>query len=500
MRQPRITFSALATACACCVACGIPAESPVAPAPAPPPTPILPRPSVEDWRTQQPKAGAQGQLSIPAPDVKTLGNGMAIYSLLRTNGTISISIVLNRGAEAALPGKTGTAALLARLLTESTRHHNAFALAEVAERFGTSLASSAQRDSLTFSLDALPDDFEPALALLSEILRQPAWSKIDFVRVRNQWLDDLQAERQAPGALASMIAMRAMFGTHKGSPVNGSMTDVAALTLDDLRSWYRAYVTPLHAALVVVGPVDPNRVIATAQKAFGEWRGEKTTDTATKYEAAARNSTQVIVADRKGAVQSSVFMAQPFPRRLLPGHEARLFLNDILGGLFTSRINTNLREKHAYTYGAHTMIIANRNFGIFAAQTSVRTDVTASALRELLSELQAITTARPQKPATELELLRSRSDLIHRLAAHLEQNRSMASDIETLFTQGLPSRYYAEAPESYSRVTLLDVTRQAEAVTPGAMTVVIVGDQGSIEPQLKAAGFTVVQPEPGWDD
>ncbi len=482
------------------VSCTPSPASTVSKPPAPPPTPLLPHASRDAWRAEQPKPGSQGQFRIPAPQVHTLENGVTIYCVRQATGTVSMSLVVNRGAEEALPGKTGAAALLTRLLTESTRGRNALQLAQAAETFGSSLMSSAQRDSIAISLDSLPNDFEHAIALLSEVIRQPAWSESDFSRVKNQWLDDLQAERQSPNALASLVAIRAMFGTHRGAPVNGSIRDITSVTLKDLRSWYEQFIVPGNVALVVVGPIESERAVATASRAFSDWRSRELPRTSVQYTANKRVSKQVIVVDRKGAVQSAIFAAQPYPQRREAGYEARMLLSDILGGLFTSRINMNLREEHAYTYDAHSTVIANRNFGVFAVQTSVRTDSTAPALKELLFELSAVTTNVPQKPLTDIELVRGRSDLVHRLAAHLEQNRFLVSDVETIFSQGLGPQYFSLAPEIYSSIVLQDISRQVGLLTPSSMTIVIVGDRISIEPQLTQAGYIVTPPEAGWED
>jgi predicted Zn-dependent peptidase len=207
-----------------------------------------------------------------------------------------------------------------------------------------------------------------------------------------------------------------------------------------------------------------------------------------------------VLVDRKGAVQSALFVAQPFPRRLEPGHEARLALNDIIGGLFTSRLNMNLRERHAYTYGAHSTVIANRNFGLFAVQTSVRTDATAAALGELLSELVTTASNQPPKGLSAEELVKARADLINRLGAHLEQNRHLTTDTENIFVQGLAPNYLSIASNAYASLRLQDLAAQTRLLTPGSMTIVIVGDRASVQGPLAKAGFSIVEPDPSWTD
>ena len=160
----------------------------------------------------------------------------------------------------------------------------------------------------------------------------------------------------------------------------------------------------------------------------------------------------------------------------------------------------NLREQHAYTYGAHSTIVANRNFGLFTVQTSVRTDATAPALAELLSELDGVTSSPVQKPLSDTELTRARADLRYRLGAHLEYNQFLVADVESIFSEGLETNYLSIAPETYTRSTLQDVQSQAHRLTPRLFTIVIVGDRVSVEGPLKQAGFSVIEPESGWTD
>ncbi len=257
---------------------------------------------------------------------------------------------------------------------------------------------------------------------------------------------------------------------------------------------------PSSAALIAVGPVESEDVVRTATLAFGNWRADSTPSYVAVYSTAPQSSKDVIAVDRKDAVQSAVFAVQPFPRRLDSGHEARLLLSDILGGLFTSRINLNLREAHAYTYGAHSSVVANRRFGAFIIQTNVRTDATAASLKELIGELSAIANSKANRPIREDELDRARADLSHRLGARLEQNRYLVNDLETIFVQKLSDNYYASLPETYSQLTSAEVTQQALLILPDKLTIVIVGDRAKIEPALIQAGFKVRAPQAEWLD
>lgn len=465
---------------------------------APPPTPLLPIKTDQDaWRTQKPPAGTAGDLAYPVPERDTLSNGLAVLCLHRNTGPEALSIIVKNGAEQTQVGKSGAAALLARLLSESTRKRGAIQLAEATEMLGSTLTSMSQRDSVGLALDTLAADVESGVALLGEAIRDPAWSGSDFERVRTQWLDDLKAERQSPHSLAALVALRALFGAQRGAPVNGSTPDVAALKLPTLHDWYNRLIHPGDTALVAVGPADCDRVRHAAKDTFGSWRPAATTPAPVDYHVSPAPR-RVILIDRKDSVQSALFVVQPLAKRLESGHEARVLLNEIIGGLFTSRINQNLREAHAYTYGAHSMMVAHRNFGLFVVQTSVRTDATAPALNELFNEIDALSKSPIAKPIVAAELERARADAVNRLGAHLESNRLIARDLETLFVQGLGDSYYSKFVQTFSAVNLDALTHESQRLDSHSMLVVIVGDRAAIEEQIVAAGYQVVPPDPAW--
>lgn len=465
---------------------------------APPPTPLLPIHADHDaWRAQKPAAGAPGDLSYPVPEQSTLSNGLTVLCLHRNTGSEALSLIVKNGAEQTQVGKSGAAALLARLLSESTRKRSPIQLAEAAEMLGSTLTSMSQRDSIGLGLDTLAPDVESGVALLAEALRDPAWSNSDFERVRAQWLDDLKAERQSPHSLAALVALRALFGAQGGAPVNGSTPDVAALKLATLHDWYNRFVRPGDTALVAVGPADCDRIRRSAKETLGSWRPAASTPITVDYHVSPAPR-RVILIDRKDSVQSALFVAQPSAKRLESGHEARVLLNEIIGGLFTSRINQNLREAHAYTYGAHSMMVAHRNFGLFVVQTSVRTDATAPALNELFNEIDAIAKPPITKPIAEAELERARADSVNRLGAHLESNRLVAHDLETQFVQGLSDHYYSKFVQTYSSVSLEALTHESQRLDSHSMLVVIVGDRAAIEKPIAEAGYQVVSPDPAW--
>jgi predicted Zn-dependent peptidase len=195
--------------------------------------------------------------------------------------------------------------------------------------------------------------------------------------------------------------------------------------------------------------------------------------------------------NRPGAVQSALFVAQPLAKRSDAGHEARQLMSSLLGGLFTSRINQNLREKNAFTYGARSDAVATRHWGALVVTTRVESAVTAPALRELVGELARARDPKRGAPITDEEVARARADLISSLGARLIAVDRLAADVGSSFALGLPPSTSNQLPQRLTAQSTAAVAAEAARIDEQRLVVVIVGDQASVKPALEAAGFEV---------
>lgn len=483
-------FTALLNACA---------STPAAPlTPDPTPVPAAPARAAdpESFRVTPPKAGAHPAVQFPTPMVKTLKNGVTVMVLSKHAPVTTLSVVMREGASALPPGKSGLAALTARMLTEGTQLHSSLALAEASESLGSTLEADAGRDESSVELSTLTHDVARGLELLADVVFKPAFRASDFARVKNEWLDGLRAERQEPSRLASLAALRSLLGPSAGAPVSGSIPDVEKLTVADLRAFHREHYVPANLAVIAVGDVTLSELEPDVERLFGRASGSVQAKATEVAPPEPPGKLKLLIVDRKDSVQSSIFAVQPFPKRSEAGFEAREILASLLGGLFTSRLNSNLREKHAYTYGVHGQALATRNWGAFYVATGVKSETTADSLRELLGELERARDPKLGAPINEAEANRARADLMHSLGARLEHTSALSDSMATLFAQGLPDDYYSRYPAIVAAVPTSEVTAQAARLTPQRMTVVIVGDRARIEPSLKQRGYELEAADP----
>ena len=489
MRTPALVL-AVTLALGCSDSAKVYRLTPKTAAPAPSAAAVDPEP----WRNTRPSPGKAGEVRFPAPKVEELSSGLKLYVLPRPAGLVRVRLVVRHGASSVPQGKAGLAALTARMLTEGTQKRNSLALAQAAESLGATLESDAERDASYVELSAFPEDLDRALELLAEVVMRPAFDAKEFERVRAEWLDGLVAERQSPDRLAALAGLRVLNGPVHGAPVGGGVSDVKSLTLKDLTAFHAHAYTPSSAALFLVGNVSEAVAREKVQRHFGAWTKKPVGKTASVPLPEAPAARRVVLFDRPGAVQTAVFVAQRFPARLAPGYEVRQVLGGVVGGLFTSRLNLNLREKHGYTYGASGHPIATRDWGAFLVSTSVRTDATAPSLEQIFAELDRARNPALGAPIEAAEVQRAKADLLHTLGAKLEHTTRVLDTASDLFVDGLASDYFEKYPGVLAPIAARDVAESAVALTPDRMIAVLVGDASAVRPALEALGF---KPEAG---
>ncbi len=437
----------------------------------------------QNWRKTAPAPGPSVAFNLPVPKTFTLKNGLQIL-LLEDHAlpVFTAGVVTRGGSENDTPAKAGLAGFTARLLTEGTAQRSATVLADDAEQIGTSLISSAGVDLATASLSALSNNTEAGLDLLSDIVEHPAFASEEVERVRKQRLVSILQEGDQPVASMLRVGFRTLYGDHPyGFRPIGTTEGVKSITRDDITGFWKAHYGPKDSALVFAGDINETDARRLAEKYFDTWSGTAST-AASLPPAPAPPSLKIVIVDKPGAPQTALYAIGFGVPRTTPDYPAVLIMNNVLGGLFASRINMNLREEHGYTYGAGSGFFFNRTGGPFYAGAQVRTDVTAPAAKQLMLELNRIRTDPPS--ATELKL--AKDSLLHSLPGDFETTQASVGGLQQIFIYGLPLDYYAKLPGRFEAVTPAEVAKAAQSdVHSDQLVLVAVGDRAKIEPGLK---------------
>jgi zinc protease len=400
---------------------------------------------------------------------------------------VTVLALVDAGASCDVRGREGAASLTVAALAEGTSKLNGTQLTEQLESLGTGLSSAGDWDEATAHIAVTPGRLDTGIALLGNVMTDPAFSPRDVERLKAERLAELMQQLVEPRGLADDKFSEVLFvpESRYAIPEGGGMESVRALDAVQLRAFHAARYAPGATTLVFAGDVTLQRAVQLAERAFGAWRGAPPPDTRVD-DRSARPSRQVHIVNKAGAPQSELRVGHGGVPRSHPDYFAIVVMNALLGGLFSSRINLNLRERHAFTYGAHSAFAWRRGAGPFVVSTAVKTEVSDAATREILLE---ITRMRDETvTADELSLATAYLDGVFPI--RYETTNAVAQAIAIAQVYALGDDYYTRYRERIRAVTAEDVRRAAERhLHPEQLLVLAVGDAEAIQGPMEKLGI-----------
>jgi zinc protease len=436
----------------------------------------------------RPGAGAPRPYRFPHFETRILSNGLRIMvARVPAFPVVTTLAVIEAGATRDPRDHEGLAQLVTRALSEGTRHMNALELTTRLEMLGTTLDTGADWDSAIVQLTALSSRVEDALAVLAEVLRYPAFPEHELERLRAERRADLAQLRTEPRGLSDVFFSRLLYEARSrfARLAGGDERSIERLSRDQVVTYHETYYRPDATALMMVGDIDMDTAVRIASAHFGDWSGKA--PPVTEPPAAQRHpEARVHLVHKADAPQSEVRVGHVAIPRFHPDYFPVVVMNAILGGLFSSRLNLNLREQHAYTYGAHSAFDWRRAASPFEISTAVETAVTADALREIVAEFTRIREA----PVSEAELSLAVSYLVGVFPIRFETTAEVAGGLANVEIFRLPSNYFDTYRERVAAVTAADVLRVARThLDPSRLQVVVVGDADAVREPVAALGL-----------
>lgn len=426
----------------------------------------------QGYPTTPPPAGQIRPAVFPPFQEERLPNGLTL--LLVENHrqpVVSISLAIPAGTAFDPAGKEGTAGLVAGLLTKGAGGRSAEQIAEAIERVGGSIGAGAGNETLTLRADVLAPDVGLAFELLGAALTAPDFPAEELELLRTQTLSGLQLELSQPASIAQRQFDRALYGDHPfgRAPTPGT---VQAIDREDLVAFHRDRVRPEGSLLVIAGALTMAEAGKLAGDAFRQWTGSPV-GVAAFPSPPARTARDIVLVHRPGSVQSNILIGNlTFPPTDTASYAAAL-ANQILGGGTDSRLFMILREEKGWTYGAYSSVIRRQNMGAFRASAEVRTEVTDSALGEMLNQFNRLRTER----VTGEELDAAKGALVGRFPLSIETANQVAGAVANARLLGLPPDYLSTYRTRLAAVDEGSLQRAAvRLIRPDASLVVVVGD------------------------
>jgi zinc protease len=434
-----------------------------------------------------PKPEPDPKMTLPAVQRRKLSNGLDVLVVEHHElPVVSMNLVTKMGASGDPADKAGLASLTSDMMDEGTATRSSLDISDQLARIGSSVFIGTGWDSTTASLRTLTSHLDAALDIYADVITNPSFADKELQRLRAQRLVGLRQQRDRPESIAGNVFQTVLYGRNHpyGHPLGGDEASLNSITGDDVRKFYETYFRPNNSALIVVGDVKPDQVVAKLEKAFAGWKSAHVPAVDVSAAPAVRDHGAIYLVDRPGSVQSVIQIGQVGVPRSSPDYFPLLVMNRILGGSNSSRINMNLREDKGYTYGASSAFSFRRGAGPFTAAAPVQGFSTKESVVEFMKELRGI---RGEIPVTQAELDSAKQSVVRGFPRGFETPDQIAAQLEQVVTYDLPDTYFNSYLERIQAVTLEDVSRVANRyLQPDRMAVVIVGDRSKIEQGLRS--------------
>jgi zinc protease len=435
-----------------------------------------------------PVEGSLRHFEIPTPDERFLPSGNFISHYQR-NSIPLIQVILSypKGTLDEKANKGGLINLLCSVLDEGTKNKTSLEFSDEVEFLGSSLSIQTDYERLIISLQSLGEKFEETLKLLHEMLQQPRFDVNDFEREKNNIVVRLRQAQDLPDAIAERAYRSIVYKNigNYGNPIHGSIASLSGIDLPQVESWYQNNLQQCSPDVFSAGDIG----IDELQQHLEKYRVLKDSATSSpkKSFSAGLPESRIFIIDKPESVQTELIIGHLTNSRTDDDYFAKVILNMIFGGQFTSRLNLNLREKNGLTYGVHSSFNYQVHAGDFQVTTSVASADTGKAVREILNE-----SARISDDITQDEIDFTKASLVNRFTLNFETFGQLVGNSYSRYLFGLPADYFENYIAHVMAVKTFDVqAAAARRICVDKYQIVLVGNFVEIEKSLSQNGIEI---------
>lgn len=424
----------------------------------------------------------------PAPEVVKLKNGATLY-LMEDHRLPLVNFygLVRTGSIYDPPGKNGTASLVGTMLrTGGTLKHPWAQVDDMVDQLGMGVTTGVGSESANASFNVLSENLGPALNLLFEMLREPAFDPEKLALAKEKQKDGIRRQNDNPVQIAIREFRTMLWGADNPRGFSPTFKTVDAITREDLVAFHGRYYAPNNMILGVSGDFNRKTVVALVEKAMGAWPNRTVTWPAVP-EVPLTRANALYLADKESATQSTILIGRLSAKEGDPDQAALEVMDNILGsGGFTSRITQAVRNDRGLAYAAGSGL----NIGRMAPGTQLiyaisKGESTHEALDVMLKEVERIRT----DPVTPEELQRARSALVNSAVFDYDSPDKVLSNSLDLGYYGLSQDLPAQRLAALGKVSADDVKRVAGLyLDPKTLQVMVAGSAKKFDKPLTDFG------------
>ena len=316
------------------------------------------------------EAAAQGEVFDPSNaniDSRVtrgkMANGLKVTLLSKKNrgGTVVANVVVRFGDEKSLFGKPAVAQLVGAVLMRGTRNKSRQQIQDEMDKLKAQIHVSGGVNNASADIQTVEANLPGALKLAAEILREPSFPESEFEQVRQQLIASIEEGRSEPQVLAFRALQRRINSIYPRGDVryvgtvDEEIEDLKKVTLDEARKFYQQFYGAAEGEFTVVGQFDKVEIQKLGEDLFGNWRAAAPyARILTPYRKIEAANVKIETPDKQNAMSVAGQMFKMSDED--PDYPAMIMANYILGGTFSARLVTRIRQKEGLSYGVQSEI------------------------------------------------------------------------------------------------------------------------------------------------
>ena len=430
---------------------------------------------------ERPAVGPERPFQLSPRIERTLPNGLRVIATKQTVvPKVTVTLTILSGYASDPIDLTGLAALTADVVQEGTKNRPSKELRRELFGMGGSLSAAVSQDYSSLTARVLSEYATKLINLIADVAINPTLPPDEIAILKQQQLQNVAQNEASPQFLSNRMFRKALFGDHPYARTSATEASLQAIDRAKIERFHRTYYRPNNAFLLVVGAVEPDAVMAAAEKAFGAWtRGDAPKPVFPSSATIAGR--RLYFVQRPNSVQSSISLGNVAIKRSDPRWYELSLANTLFGGAFNSRIVRNIREEKGYTYSPGSVMTGFADAGFYRFSADVRNEVTGATLKEVFQEIDKL-----RAEGTEsAELQGAKAYARGVFPVQTGTQNGLADVLNTVYVFGLP-KDYPETFRAKMAVATPEQIRTASAVLLGSenSVIAVTGDWPKVKDQL----------------
>ena len=340
-------------------------------------------PSVFDRSVEPPLLANTPESAMPPVWTGEMSNGMKVKGMAYTElPVVQFAVYLNSGMLCEPKGKSGLARLTAAVLNCGTRTKTPEELEVALGLLGARVSFGVSTERMQLSGSCLKKNFPQVLRLVEEMLLEPRWDETALELARKRMIGNIRQSSTEPKVLARHVFRQMMYGPENvlSNSALASEKEVAAITMEDIKTFYQTHIVPGQATFDFVGGYEKKEVMKFLQPLARTWTTGGASQERLNLNFMAPQA-KVYFVDYPGAKQSYILLGCPAMPKASNDYYPAKMVNQLLGASSNALLFDVLRLQHGYTYGAYSFFDCGKYANEFRATSSVQAAYTLEAMQ-----------------------------------------------------------------------------------------------------------------------